>query len=323
MALLEAVTASQPLAPAVAREILAMAGGNPLALVELPAALSGGERAGGVAAAAAPAARRGRSSRPTAAAWRASTPAPGGRWAWPRSATARPPGRSSGPSSAWAATPGTSWPPRRPGFLTLDGDVARLRHPLLRPIALELMEPAERRDAHRALAEALDRDRDVEQRAWHLAEAAVGPDDVVAAALEAAATRAAARTGYATAATFLARAATVAPDPLRSGRDLLGAAQLAMAAGDAARGSALLERLWESGPDPSVRAETAHLPRSGHAHDHEHRRRLRPPPARGPDGARRGSGRRRRDARHGGPRRGPWRATAARRCAACRRRTGS
>jgi DNA-binding NarL/FixJ family response regulator len=32
-----------------------------------------------------------------------------------------------------------------------------------------------------------------------------------------------------------------------------------MAAGEPARGSSLLERLWESGPDPSVRAATAHL----------------------------------------------------------------
>ena len=258
MALLEAVTASRPLAPAVAREILAMAGGNPLALVELPAALSGGERAGGV-----PLPRPLRPGEAIVEAYRRRVESldPGARRALGVAAVGdgAPTGAILGAVERLGGDTGDLVAAEAAGFLTLDGDVARLRHPLLRPIALELMEPAERRDAHRALAEALDRDQDVEQRAWHLAEAAIGPDDVVAAALEAAATRAAARTGYATAATFLERAATVAPDPLRSGRDLLGAAQLAMAAGDAARGSALLERLWESGPDPSVRAETAHL----------------------------------------------------------------
>ena len=133
-----------------------------------------------------------------------------------------PTGAIVGRSSASAGDTGDLVAAEAAGFLTLDGDVARLRHPLLRPIALELMEPSERRDAHRALAEALDRDRDVEQRAWHLAEAAIGPDDVVAAALEAAATRAAARTGYATAATFLERAATVAPDPAAIGQGSAG-----------------------------------------------------------------------------------------------------
>ncbi len=45
-ALLESATAAAPLAPAVAREVLAAAEGNPLALVELPGAMSGEERAG-------------------------------------------------------------------------------------------------------------------------------------------------------------------------------------------------------------------------------------------------------------------------------------
>ena len=232
--------------------------GNPLALVELPAALSGEERAGGV-----PLPRPLRPGEAIVEAYRRRVESldPGARRALGVAAVGdgAPTGAIVVALERLGGDTGDLVAAEAAGFLTLDGDVARLRHPLLRPIALELMEPAERRDAHRALAEALDHEQDVEQRAWHLAEAAIGPDDVVAAALEAAATRAAARTGYATAATFLERAATVAPDPLRSGRDLLGAAQLAMAAGDAARGSALLERLWESGPDPSVRAETAHL----------------------------------------------------------------
>ena len=258
MALLEAVTGAEPLAPAVAREILALAGGNPLALVELPRVLSRGERGGSVAL---PRPLRPGEAIVEAYRRRVESLDPRARRALGVAAVG-----DDGPARTLAAAlerlggdTGDLVAAEAAGFLTLNGDVVRLRHPLLRPIVLELMDPAERREAHRALAEALDPDRDVEQRAWHLAEAIVGPDDVAAAALEAAATRAAARTGYATAATFLERAATTSPDSARSGRDLLGAAQLAIAAGDPARGSFLLERLWESGPDPSVRAETAHL----------------------------------------------------------------
>ncbi len=321
-ALLEAVTVARPLAPAVAREILALAGGNPLALVELPRALSGGERAGGVTLpqplppgeAIVEAYRR-----------RVESLDPGARRALGVAAVGD--GCSAGAIVAALERLGGGTrdlvAAEAAGFLVLDGDVARLRHPLLRPVVLELMDPARRRDAHGALAEALDRDGDLEQRAWHLAEAAVGPDDLVAAALEAAAARAGERTGYATAATFLERAATTTRDPVRSGRDLLGAAQLAMAAGEPARGSSLLERLWRAGPDSSVRAETAHLrglvtlmtTSTGDAHA------LLVREARIAHGMRIRSSRPRcwpAPAWHG-----PWTAGAARRCAAFRRHARS
>ena len=75
--LLEAATAGAPLAPAVAREVLAVAAGNPLAIVELPRAMSGDERAGRAAlprplrageAIAGAYRRRARGARPRAAA---------------------------------------------------------------------------------------------------------------------------------------------------------------------------------------------------------------------------------------------------------------
>ena len=84
---------------------------------------------------------------------------------------------------------------------------------MLRSVVLELTPPAERRATHRALAAQLDPERDLEARAWHLAEAAVGPEPAVAAALEAAAARAAARTGYAVAARLFERAAAFAGGP--------------------------------------------------------------------------------------------------------------
>ena len=65
-----------------------------------------------------------------------------------------------------------------------DGRLA-FRHPLTRSAVVELSTIEERSEAHRALA----LQADPERRAWHLAEATVGPDEEVAALLEVARTR--------------------------------------------------------------------------------------------------------------------------------------
>jgi DNA-binding CsgD family transcriptional regulator len=125
------------------------------------------------------------------------------------------------------------------GLLAI-GERVRFRHPLARSAVYRSAGLPERRDAHRALAEATDPDADPDRRAWHRAQAAVGVDEQVAGELERSADRAQARGGAAAAAAFLARAAQLTPEPAERGRRALAAAQSKF---DAASSEAALELL--------------------------------------------------------------------------------
>jgi DNA-binding CsgD family transcriptional regulator len=88
-----------------------------------------------------------------------------------------------------------------------DGAV-RFAHPLLASGAYAAVDPALRRDVHAQLADLVEDD---EQRARHLAAAATGADESIAAALEDAAARARSRGAPADAADLGERAATLTP----------------------------------------------------------------------------------------------------------------
>jgi DNA-binding CsgD family transcriptional regulator len=115
-------------------------------------------------------------------------------------------------------------------------------HPLIRSAVVDLSQAEEARGAHRLLADVWA--AQPERRAWHLAEATVEPDESVAAELEAAATRILARGDAVGCVKALTRSADLTPDQAERGRRLAAAAYIgADVAGDLTNASQVLAEL--------------------------------------------------------------------------------
>lgn len=137
-------------------------------------------------------------------------------------------------------------PAERGGLIVVGPSRTDFSHPLVRAAVYASAAPPERRRAHRVLAAAAARLGDahaLDRRAWHLAMAATGADEAVAAELEEAAARAARRSGYAVASDALETAARLTPEARERGRRLLESARLALAAGGEPRAGMLLQQV--------------------------------------------------------------------------------
>lgn len=151
-------------------------------------------------------------------------------------------------------------PAERAGIIRVDPYTGKVefRHPLIRSAVIEQSTSEERRQVHRILADAFA--DQPQRRAWHLGQAAVGPDDDIASALEAL-SRAMIRTGDGRRATAaMLRAAELSTADSDRARRIARAAYLgSMVTGELAESSRLLEQSTraESGDTPSLEAAVA------------------------------------------------------------------
>jgi hypothetical protein len=233
-------TAGSQLRPAVAERIVTETGGNPLALIEIGQQLGPGQLSGDAPL---------------------PDPVPIGRQLEQRylreardlpadthtlllTAAADPTGDprllwQAGKSLGFTAQAAAAAEARH--LLTIR-DTVRFRHPLIRSAVYYGASFAERQRVHASLGAATDPVAHPDQRAWHLAMAATGPDEAVAAELEQAGERARQRGGWTAAAASFQRAATLTPDPESRGRRLLRAAEASCGAGALTQAQAQLDQ---------------------------------------------------------------------------------
>src|SRR5690242_19682630 len=264
-----------PLDEQVRERILAETRGNPLALLELPRGLSPAELAGGFGLPQALSQDHSLAGRIQESFLRRVEALPEASRLMVLLAAAEPVGD---PALMWRAAARLGLardivvPAKDAGLLKIGGQVV-FRHPLVRSAVYGASSPGDHRRVHVALAAATDPDLDPDRRAWHLAQAAVGPDEEVAAELERSAARAQGRGGLAAASAFLDRAVQLSLDPAAQARRALAAAQATYLAGapEAARrllstaevqGSELLGELERSQVD-MIRAQIAYSQNRG------------------------------------------------------------
>lgn len=144
----------------------------------------------------------------------------------------------------------------RSGLVVVTGGSVRFRHPLVRTAVYQGALFTQRQAVHHALARVL-RDGDRHRRAWHLAAAAIGPDETAAAALEEAAEDAARRSGQSAAMRAYERAAQLSERDGDRARRLAAAVRAAVEAGAFGRAEELCDAAAPLTRDPAVLAGLA------------------------------------------------------------------
>jgi DNA-binding CsgD family transcriptional regulator len=250
----EQLLAGEGLVLAVRDRLIAEAGGNPLALLELSRGLSAEERTGSVTPltlpTASPAGRvqqafGSRIDELPEACRRAVLVAALAGMA-DLTEVSRAVAAAGGSLTDLAAA-------ERAGLVRVTPAGVSFAHPLARAAVLAGSDVAERAAVHRALAGVLDGDR----RAWHLAALADGPDEQVAAELDAAAQWAGHRGSAAAMSAAYERAAGLSAYPAAKVRRLALAAEAAADAGQLPRAADLARQADGLGADPAVAAKLA------------------------------------------------------------------
>ncbi|MGX8909163.1 AAA family ATPase [Streptomyces netropsis] len=145
------------------------------------------------------------------------------------------------------------------GLLDIEPTGIRFRHPLIRSAVHAGAGAADRRAVHRALAAESEEAGDTGRGARHRAEAALGPDEDIAAELAAAAGLARARGGYADAARTLIRAADLTPHRRTRSLRLKDAAVAAWLGGRPGQARSSLAAAREAAGDDGPSVEIAQL----------------------------------------------------------------
>jgi DNA-binding CsgD family transcriptional regulator len=133
------------------------------------------------------------------------------------------------------------------------------RHPLIRSAVYAGARPEDRRKVHQVLATLIDRATEPDRWAGHITATAIGPDDVLAADLEATAHRARGQGGYAAEALLLAQAAELTEDVAQRSARLLAASDAALTSGAPRRAKTLLARARSGLTEPLLLAEAQQL----------------------------------------------------------------
>jgi DNA-binding CsgD family transcriptional regulator len=234
-------------------QVLAQAGGNPMALIELAKVVADD-----------PAASRRWAAEPLPPTERLSAVITARFAALPEQTQAALllAAVADGPDLAAAASHGAGLdaralaPAEQLGLVKVDRTGLQFSHPLVRAAIYHSAPFAQRATAHRQLAEALHDQPD--RRAWHLAAAALQPDEHVASLLEATAAQARQRGGAAAAALAMERAAELSVDPADQARRLAAAASAAVPTGQADWVHDLADRALAVTTDPELRLAARH-----------------------------------------------------------------
>ena len=252
--------AGAPPAPEVGRRLAAGAGGNPLALRELPGLLTQ-EQIGGLTPLPDPL--------PVGAAVEAAFIDRVRRL--PQSTQSLlllaavddtgDPGSLLAAGESFGAGAGAAdlEPAEHAGLVRFDEHTIAFRHPLVRSAVYQSASFTRRRQAHLAVADALAGESNADRRAWHRAAAALGPSDDLADELERSADRAGQRSGHVAAAAALERSAELTADEAIRARRLAAAAESAWRGGRSERALALVKRAAELRPGPRLRADLQHI----------------------------------------------------------------